>query len=56
MRDLRVAPAVANKRLPQAARDSRANLLYNVKKSLAARREYPRAFPKKRAFSGHVSH
>ena len=41
-----VAPALANKRLAQAARDSRANLLYNAKKILAARRGYPRAFPK----------
>lgn len=50
-----MAAAVANKKLVQAVRDSRANLLYNVKKLLAARRGYPRAFPKKRAFSGLVS-
>lgn len=51
-----MATAVANKRLAQAARDSRANLLYNVKKFLAARRGYPQAFPTKRAFSGNVSY
>ncbi|XP_020628701.1 uncharacterized protein LOC110065876 [Orbicella faveolata] len=51
-RDLGVATALANKRLAEAARDSRANLLYKVKKILAARRGYPRAFPRKRAFSG----
>ena len=54
-RDLGVATAVANKRLAQASRDSRANLRYKVKNILAARRGYLRTFSRKRTFSGLVS-
>lgn len=46
-----MAAALADKRLAEAARYSRAHFLHKVKNLLAARRGHPRVFPRKGAFS-----
>ena len=50
-----MAAAVADKRLAEAARYSRAHFLHKLKNLLAARRGSPREFSRKRAFSLLVS-